>query len=80
MTDRSRYDAQIIALRKNLNAAGVLLVVLDGRHGSGSGDAVLAERRAEWCRVMPAVLREIANTIENGGAPGELRFDDGGVS
>lgn len=72
MPKRSRYDDVVQALRKNLEAAGVLLVVVGGNRGPGCVSSVRAEVHERWRAVIPTVLRALADDIERGETPGEL--------
>lgn len=59
-----KYDDETTEIRERLQAAGVVLVVFGGAKGNGfSCQATIGLTAA-----LPAILREMANEIEQSGA------------
>lgn len=55
-----KYDALATIVRESTSAGGVILIVLDGMHGSGFSVQATSEITAR----LPALLREVADGIE----------------
>lgn len=58
-----KYDAAVTELRAILQARGVLLVVVDGCHGSGFS----AQLPPDLTLSLPEVLRQLADQIDQKG-------------
>jgi hypothetical protein len=63
---RSKYDDVVQNLRKNLEAGGVLLLVMDGQRGQGLVTSVRADAYGKWRALVPMALRALADDIERG--------------
>lgn len=72
----SVYDREAMAIRKNLRADGVLLVVLGGERGDGISSAIQAKHFVAWHGYMPKLLRKLADDIEAHQTKGEMRRDE----
>lgn len=75
MPERSRYDGVAQALRKNLDAGGVLLLVLNGNRGSGCVSTVRNGHLDQWRALVPKMLRMLADDIDRGETPAEVHTD-----
>lgn len=62
MNGPGKYDPVCTVARTATEAAGVVLIVIDGNNGSGFSVQAVAPVIAE----LPALLREVAKGIEEG--------------
>ena len=58
-----KYDELVTEIRRKAQAAGVLLLVVDGNRGSGFS----AQLSLELTLSLPEILRDIAKQIEDSG-------------
>lgn len=58
-----KYDAECTEMRERLKAGGVVLLVIDGAHGSGFA----AQLTPLTTMALPDILRDIANEMERSG-------------
>jgi hypothetical protein len=60
MIGPGKYDAECTAAQKATNAAGVILIVVGGDKGPGFS----CQATLEVTRILPDMLRQIANQLE----------------
>ena len=59
-----KYDALVTRIMDEAPARGVILLIIDGVLGSGFS----VQATVEIAATLPALLREVADQIEKGGA------------
>lgn len=69
-----RYDDIAIRAMKEAGAKGLVMIVIEGKHGFGMSVPTLAEAVIGVNMHLPALLRSVADLIEQGHGPDGVRI------
>ncbi len=62
---KGKYDDACTVLREATNAAGAVIVVIDGIHGSGFSCQASPERTAELPEMLELLAKQIREDLKN---------------